>query len=153
MWLDHTSRIRAYLVAVGLVAACIAIKLWVLVPLVDGASIVVPFLLPVTLAAWYGGGGPGLAALAFSAMAESLLLLPAGWPQGHLLADHIRVWFLVGEGLLVCTLVSRLKVEEQRSWSIAERLAKRQTEWTPKERRKAQQQGRPEMHLRDEDEA
>ena len=150
MWLDHTPTIRTYLVAIGLVAACIAIKLWVLVPLVDGASIVVPFLLPVTLAAWYGGRGPGLAALAFSAMAESVLLLPAGWPQGHLLADHIRVWFLVGEGLLVCTLVSKLKQEEQRSWSIAQRFTERQTQWTNKERTQARRSRRPEVDPSDQ---
>jgi len=152
LWLDHSPNVRAYLVAVVLVAATVATKLMVLVPLVGGAPIVVGFLLPVTLAAWYGGRGPGLAALAMAAVAESLLLSPAGWPGDHAIANILRICFMIGEGVVICVMAGQLHKERMCCWTVAERLAERLRKWTPAERLDARR-GRapaPEVDARDE---
>jgi len=121
LWLNHSSRIRAYLFAACLVVGAVASEIFVTRRMAD--LVAVPFLLPVILAAWFGGFGPGLVALALAVIAESLLLFPLVWPPGHELAHHIRMWVLVAEGVIICVLGKQLHEERERSWRVAERLA------------------------------
>jgi PAS domain S-box-containing protein len=86
-----------------------------------------PFLLfvgAVTISAWYGGLGPGLAATLLSALAADFFFLP---PEGQIgprdLSEGLRLLLFVLEGALVTLLSVALRASRRRSQAAAADVA------------------------------
>jgi signal transduction histidine kinase len=97
---DKRRSVLRYAVAIGACAAAIAVKAS---PLPIGRETPFLFLLaPIVLAAWYGGRGPGLVALALMAIGADYLFLP---PYGSLRlrpSAALQLAAFLTEAALVC---------------------------------------------------
>jgi PAS domain S-box-containing protein len=84
---------------------------WLLHPILQDDAPLLIFVLPVFLAAWYGGFGPGLLATALATVVGVYLFVrPAYSLRLNTAADVVRVLIFVGEGLAitwVCGVVER----------------------------------------------
>jgi PAS domain S-box-containing protein len=104
-----------YLIAMGGIAAAIALKMWI-DPMLGRSSAFLLLLVPVALAAWYLGAGPALAALALAAAGAARWFLP---PYVARAAPPVfaplSVFLLEALALLVVTTFvrrSKLRTEE-----------------------------------------
>jgi len=81
------------------------------------------FMLPILLAAYAGGLGPGLLATALSAIAADFLFLP---PEHSLRIQHgfdrVQLAFLVANGILVSLLMEALRRTRREAARMAEEL-------------------------------
>ena len=111
-----TSRVRAYAVAVGAVAAATACA-YALQPLLEGA--VTPFFFAaVVVACWYGGLRPGLLAAVLSlALTEGLFFRPL---LGVDLSSAVRAVTFTLVALLTASLYGRAREAQARAEALAE---------------------------------
>jgi PAS domain S-box-containing protein len=103
-----------YGIAVLSVATALLIKSFV-DPLLAAESPFLFFFAAVIISAWYGGLGPGLAALALSALLGDFLFLTPfysffGKPAGQ----YIRLAAFVAEGMLIIWLISALQAARRK---------------------------------------
>jgi PAS domain S-box-containing protein len=107
-------RAAAYVLAVLAVAGTALLR-WLLGHWLGEAAPLLLFMLPVSLAAWWGGLGPGAAATLLSVLVGCLLFLHPipGEPLVFGLADRLRLLLFVLTGLLVSWLYEAL-LEGQR---------------------------------------
>ena len=88
-----------------------------------------PFVLPVLVAAWFGGFGPGLFATGLNAaVVASLFDGPGRGLDSGDVADRVRVGVLLGVGLFVSVICGHFHRDRQRAEAAAAQVARRQDE-------------------------
>ncbi|WP_158277425.1 PAS domain S-box protein [Opitutus sp. ER46] len=109
-----------YVFAFAVTATTVAARLSI-IPWVGNRAILILFVIPITLAAWVGGSGPGLLATVMAATAASFYLLePTGSFAVRHLADIAQLATLAGAGAMITFLIANLRLERRRT---AESLA------------------------------
>ncbi|HEV3121052.1 MAG TPA: ATP-binding protein [Isosphaeraceae bacterium] len=121
-WLRHT--LRGYALAVLVVGLALVLRFGFF----PGLGTRFPFLfffLGVVFTAWYGGLGPGLFAIALSAVAaEFFLFSPNPLLAGVSFSQFSRLSLFIAQGLLITPLVASLRAARHRAAaSDQERLA------------------------------
>ncbi len=122
MLLDRGPIIRAYFHAVVLVAAAIAVKLAVVDPIMGRTNAVIFLVWPITIAAYMGGGGPGMLATVLSILGAILVLPPTGLFRVTDPHDWLRIVGLAVQGCISSYCMWSLHWERRRSWRLAEQL-------------------------------
>jgi signal transduction histidine kinase len=103
----RTETLRRYGAAVALVALALLLRR-LIAPLIGDTSPYMFVLTAVVISAWYGGGGPGVVATIFAAIAASDLVFPATWSLSIAMADRVELGILLVEGLIVSVLIGTL---------------------------------------------
>jgi PAS domain S-box-containing protein len=121
-WTLRPTTLRAYVVAVVLVAASLLVR-WIFRAWFGGNVPYLQFFPAIMVAAWYGGLGPGILATALSALAATYFFLP---PAGRLFLiatpDAISLGIFIAIGLGISWLNHQLRTGAVLSASRAERL-------------------------------
>ncbi|MBI1902522.1 MAG: response regulator [Planctomycetia bacterium] len=107
----------------GLAALCVGVALLMTVALYASWDLrLAPYLFffgAVTISAWAGGRGPGIAAtLAAAAVIGYFFLAPPRSFFGHTAADNCKLLLFVGEGVLVSVLGGALRQSEWRNAAV-----------------------------------
>jgi signal transduction histidine kinase len=104
----RTETLRRYGAAVALVALALLLRR-LIAPLIGDTSPYLFVLTAVVISALYGGGGPGVVATIFAAIAASDLVLPLTRSLPIAMADRIELGILLLEGLILSVLIGTLR--------------------------------------------
>ena len=118
------SRLGHYALAVALVAAALAVRaaLW---PVLGDAAPLMLLVVPVLLAAYFGGVGPGLLATAVATLGGVTLFIPPyDAPRVTNAVDAVRVLLFVVVCVTVCLICESLRRARQRSADAAGALSR-----------------------------
>jgi PAS domain S-box-containing protein len=114
-----------YAAAVGLVAAAVTLRGWLLGNVLGAQVPFLPFVLPVALAAWLGGLGPGLLATVLGALTATYLFVEPVYSLRITGApDAVRLGlFLVSGGVIsvVCEQLRRAQARAESATADARR--------------------------------
>ena len=103
----RTETLRCYGAAVGMVALALLLRR-LITPLIGDTSLYIFVLTAVVISAWYGGGGPGVVATIFAAIAASDLVFPPTRSLPIAAGDRIELGILLVEGLTLSVLIGTL---------------------------------------------
>jgi signal transduction histidine kinase len=109
-----TETSRRYGAAVALVALALLLRR-LITPLIGDTSPSMFVLTAVVISAWYGGGGPGVVATIFAAIAASDLVFPPTRSLPIAAGDRIELGILLVEGLILSVLIGTLQERLRRS--------------------------------------
>ncbi|MFL5777954.1 MAG: GAF domain-containing protein [Chloroflexota bacterium] len=113
--MDKVEQLKRYGLAVAAVAVTAGLR-YLADPAFSGRAVFVAFILPVALAAWAGGLGPGLLATALSVVIASYLFLPAtGSPGLESFADFTYALTYIVAAVVVTVLAAGLRSGRQRA--------------------------------------
>src|SRR2546426_330314 len=110
---------------VAIVAVAVAIVLKVLMSAVGSTHPFVVLAAGVIVAAWLGGRGPGLLAVALAAIGSGFLFLA---PGGFGADDLLAVAALIAENILIVEITVRLRAAQERAGAEAAEAQKARTE-------------------------
>jgi len=110
---------------VAIVAVAVAIILKLLMSAVGSTHPFVVLAAGVIVAAWLGGRGPGLLAVALAAIGSGFLFLA---PGGFGADDLLAVAALIAENILIVEITVRLRAAQERAGAEAAEAQKARTE-------------------------
>jgi len=110
---------------VAIVAVAVAIILKLLMSAVGSTHPFVVLAAGVIVAAWLGGRGPGLLAVALAAIGSGFLFLA---PGGFGADDLLAVAALIAENILIVEITVRLRAAQERAGAEAAEALKARTE-------------------------
>ena len=110
---------------VAIVAVVVAIVLKLLMSAVGSTHPFVVLAAGVIVAAWLGGRGPGLLAVALAAIGSGFLFLA---PGGFGADDLLAVAALIAENILIVEITVRLRAAQERAGAEAAEAQKARTE-------------------------
>ena len=110
---------------VAIVAVAVAIVLKLLMSAVGSTHPFVVLAAGVIVAAWLGGRGPGLLAVALAAIGSGFLFLA---PGGFGADDLLAVAALIAENILIVEITVRLRAAQERAGAEAAEAQKARTE-------------------------
>ena len=110
---------------VAIVAVAVAITLKLLMSAVGSTHPFVVLAAGVIVAAWLGGRGPGLLAVALAAIGSGFLFLA---PGGFGADDLLAVAALIAENILIVEITVRLRAAQERAGAEAAEAQKARTE-------------------------
>lgn len=105
------ARWSIYALAIGITVGALALRM-VATPWVENRPVLILFVLPMLLSAYFGGLGPGLASTAVVAVGSGTLLL------GFKALDVIQWLLLVGSGVMASVLIGQLHQRRRRDTEV-----------------------------------
>lgn len=123
-------KVNPYVTSLVLVFFTFVIRL-ILDTYLNQMTVMLIFVIPVLISAWYGGFGPGMLATSFGILAGSLIVFEQGeFTSSYLISIIVRLVIFLIAGILISLLSEeRSRYEQERDKVLlAERLARRNAE-------------------------